>query len=436
MIKRLPVLFMVLVLAVWLGNLVVRNFLAASLIAYGDSGETRELALDYAPSNPAVIAARGKYLLYRAEPPQTDAGIRELLHATSRSLSDYRYWLELGRAYENIGDSSRAEIALHRAVELAPRYFDARWAYANFLLRAGKTAQANPEFREAIVLSGREVPDEKAVFNIYNAVAGETIDQIDPLYNVTPPGDAPRALLARFLISRRRLQPAIDIWLKLPLQDTTEYRKLTVDLMRNLQAEGRFLEAVPMWHGIELLANRLPNFDLNDRMINGGFELPPSEEVIRELAEPPAGFDWFIRKHTDVRVRRTNFEKHSGSSSLHLAFSLSMGSDLDSIWQMICVLPGERYRLRFFVKHRNVPENENDAPFVEITDAIKPERLEVKSYIPSGSGEWSERAIEFTAPADTEGLRLKIGNRRVYRIDPSRITEVWFDDFKLEKAGP
>jgi hypothetical protein len=436
MIKRLPVLFVVLVLAVWLGNLVVRNFLAASLIAYGESGETREKALDYSPSNPAVIAARGKYLLYRAEPPQTDAGIRELLRATSRSLSDYRYWLELGRAFENVGDSSRAEISHRRAVELAPRYFDARWAYANFLLRAGNAGQANREFREAILFSGCAAPDEKAVFNIYNAVVGESADRLDPLYSVTPPGDVPQALLARFLISRHSLPPAIDIWLKLPNQDTPEYRMLTADLMRNLQANGRFLEAGPMWRAIELLAKRLPNTDGTDRMINGGFEQPPAEEIIRELADPPAGYDWFIRKHTDVRVRRTNFEKHGGAYSLHLAFSLSMGSDLDSVWQTIRIMPGERYRLRFFVKYRNVPENENDAPFVEITDAMKPERLAVKSYIPSGSGEWSERAIEFTAPADTEGLRLKIGNRRVYRVDPSRVTEVWFDDFKLEKAGP
>lgn len=250
------------------------------------------------------------------------------------------------------------------------------------------------------------------------------------------PSDAPQALLARFLISRRSLQPAIDIWTRLPKQDTPEFRMLTVELMRNLQAEGRFLHAKPMWQTIEVLTKRLPNADVTDRVINGGFEQPPAEEIIRELAEPPAGFDWFIRKHTDVRVRRTNFEKHSGSYSLHLAFSLSMGSDLDSIWQMIGVTPGERYRLRFFVKHRNVPEDENDAPFIEITDATKPERLEVRSYVPSGNGEWSERAVEFTAPADTEGLRLKIGNRRIFRIDPSRITEVWFDDFKLEKAGP
>jgi tetratricopeptide (TPR) repeat protein len=171
MVKRLPLLLAVLALSLWLGNFIIRNFLAASLIAYGEDSASREQALAYAPSNPAVAAARAKYLLYRAEPPRPAEAIAELERAASLSPRDYRYWLELGRAHDSLGDAARAESALRRAVELAPRYFDAQWALANSLLRAGKSQPAIEAFQRAMALSGRDRPDEKAVFNSMRRVA-------------------------------------------------------------------------------------------------------------------------------------------------------------------------------------------------------------------------------------------------------------------------
>ena len=45
MLKRLPLLIAVVALAVWLGNFVVNNFFATSLIAYGDTEASRDAAV-------------------------------------------------------------------------------------------------------------------------------------------------------------------------------------------------------------------------------------------------------------------------------------------------------------------------------------------------------------------------------------------------------
>ena len=175
-ILRLPVFLAAVVLAVWAGNLIVRHFLATSLIAYGEDGETRARAAAWAPGNPEVLGAQGKYLLYRAEPPRMAEGIAALEAAARLTPRDYRFALELGRAYEEAGDAARAEAALGQAAEMAPRHFDVRWARGNFLLRAGRVEAALEEFRQAIRLSGREAPQERATLNIYNGIAGALSD--------------------------------------------------------------------------------------------------------------------------------------------------------------------------------------------------------------------------------------------------------------------
>ena len=138
MIKRLPLLIAVLALAAWAGNFTIKNFLAVSLIAYGEQGTGTAAAAGYAPANAEVLAARARYLLYRSEEPPAEEAIAVLQQAVAASPHDYRYSLELGKTYDGNGQSQPAETALQRATTLAPGYFEPRWTLANSRLRAGK----------------------------------------------------------------------------------------------------------------------------------------------------------------------------------------------------------------------------------------------------------------------------------------------------------
>src|SRR5215213_4012035 len=57
---------------------------------------------------------------------------------------DYRYWLELGRAYEQIESFEKAEKAFRRAAAVAPNYSNVHWQIGNYYLRRGREADAFP----------------------------------------------------------------------------------------------------------------------------------------------------------------------------------------------------------------------------------------------------------------------------------------------------
>jgi tetratricopeptide (TPR) repeat protein len=455
MLKRLPLLIAVLALAVWLGNSIVKNFLATSLIVYGEDAGSRDQAVAYAPSNPAVVAARGKYWLYRADPPRPAEAISELQRAAALSPRDYRFWLELGRAYENTGEENRAETALRRAVALAPRYFETRWALANLLLRAGKTDDAVIEFRQALVYSGKSIidrsrkegigefdpvipvkPDYRAAMSALNAVAGASGAKPDALERVAPSDGESQAFLAEFLASHGEPERALETWRRATASEENFYPDSAIRLMREFQSNGRLAEAKRVWGDIERAAgmNGLSNPE-SDLLLNEGFERAPLSERFPELAASGAGFDWIIARHPEVRARRTDLEKHGGGYSLYLGFAAAMNSEFGHVSQLVAVEPLQSYRLRYFVKMRNVPAEPNAAPFVEIADAAQPDSFAIRSILPGGDSGWQEQSIGFTVPAETRGLRLRIRNPQLARIDLARITEVWFDDFKLEKAA-
>lgn len=441
MLKRVSLLLAVLALAIWLGNFIIKTFLGQSLLAYATTGDARDLAAAYSPSNPEIIAARGKYLLNRAEPPQPSLGIAELERAASLSPNDYRYWLELGRALDSLGEEERAAKALARAAELAPRYFEPRWTLANFYLRTGKNDQAVEQFREALQLSGRDRPTDLAAFNIYNSIAGAYGDNLDVLGAITPSDEISQALLGRFFASRDSLDRTLEIWRKLSVKDDASYRGLTADLLRKLLAEGRFEEGRKVWDAIEAIENlQTPqaagNPTSSGLILDGGFERQSPERRLQELAAPPVGFRWIVWPHAEVRNRQTGYEKHSGSYSQYIGFAASMTSAFDNLTQLVAVEPGHFYRLRFFVKTKNIPSDEKDAPSVEVVDAIKPERFSVKQVLPAGTNDWKELSLDFTPPAETRGVQIRIRNRQLLYVDLSRITEVWFDDFSLEKTAP
>jgi hypothetical protein len=436
MLKRLPLLIAAAALAIWPGNFIVKNFLAVSLIAYDETRASRDLAAAYAPGNPLVAAARGKFLLYRAEPALPREAIGELRRAVTASPRDYRFWLELGRAYENTGDAGSAGTAYERAVELAPRYFDARWAFANFHLRTGQNERALNDFRKAIALSGRDptLPDRKATLNIYNAIAGTLGANLDAMRRVASPSAAAEAYLVDFFAAadspNASPDTALELWRQLRRSDSEPYRKACFSLLRVLQTIGRFAGAREVWDGIESFAGA-GEAGRDNLMVNAGFERTPLSERFEELAGSQTGFDWIVMRHGEVRARRTGFEKHGGAHSLHITIAASMRSEFQEVWQIAAVEPLQSYRLSYFVKTKNVP---SDAPFIEITDAANPGGFALRSVAPSGTANWRQQAIAFTIPVDTAGLRLTVRIPRLSPADLSQIAEIWFDDFTLEKV--
>ncbi len=442
MLKRLPLLIAVLALTVWAGNFIIRNFLAVSLITYGQGVESRDAALGYVPANAEVLAARARYLLLRSEEPRGEEAIADLQRAVASSPNDYRYWLELGKAQGGNDQFQQAENSLQRAIELAPRYFEPRWALANLRLRAGKLDQAQSDFREAIALSGSLYgnasprPDRNATLNAFNAITGALGMNLDALRNVTPKDAAAQAYLAEFFATHDAMEQALEIWRRLPSAgsdaEPDSYRELSFQLLRELQAKNRFDQAREVWRKFAESESSATNGDGDNLITNAGFEQIPLSEKYAALIDPPSGFDWIIRRHPEVRAIRSNDLSHSGSHSLHLIFAASMSAEFQDIFQLVAVETLRQYRLSYFLKTKNVSPLADEAPFVEITDAANPSGFNLRSVAPSGTLDWHQQSITFTTTENTRGLRLTIRSPQL-KVDRTRIAEIWLDDFKLER---
>ncbi|MEP7338150.1 MAG: hypothetical protein ABI977_10435 [Acidobacteriota bacterium] len=442
MLKRLPLLIAVLALAALAGNFIIKNFLAVSLIAYGRQDESSDVAVGYAPANAEVLAARARHLLYRADPPRTEEAIADLQKATTVSPHDYRYWLELGKAYDSASQSQQAETSMLRAVELAPRYFEPRWALANLRLRAGKSEQALDDLRQAVALSGtlyaraQQRTDRNVTLNALNAVTGAFGMNLDALRRATPPDNIAQAYLAEFFATHDAMEQALELWRRLPPTgadaDPASYRDLVFQLLRELQGKYRFDEAREVWAKFAA-AEGATDVDANNLMTNAGFERAPLSERYAALLDPQAGFDWIIRRHPEVSLSRGNDSVHSGANALHLVFAASMGSEFQPASQLVAVEPSRQYRLSYFVKTQNISSLPNETPFVEITDAMNPALFSLRSVVPSGTAEWNEQTVSFTTPDSTRGLRLTVRAPQLKVVNRTRIAELWLDDFTLSQ---
>jgi tetratricopeptide (TPR) repeat protein len=440
MLNRLPLLIAVLALAAWAGNFIIKNFLAVSLIAYGRQDNSSEIAAIYAPANAEVLAARARSLLYRTDPPRTEEAIADLQKSVALSPHDYRYWLELGKAQGGDDQMPQAETSLQHATELAPRYFEPRWALANLRLRAGKSEQALEDLSKAVALSGalygsaQQRIDRNVSLNALNVVAGAFGMSLDALRRIMPPDNVAQSYLAEFFATHDAMEQALEIWRGLPATDPASYRSLAAVLMRELQGKNRFGEARDVWRkfsATEGVPEEDGDHSSNNLVANGGFEQTPLREKYAAVIDLSGGMDWVIRRHAEVRVTRDNSAVHSGAKSLHLVFAASMASEFAQVSQVIAVEPSRQYKLNYFVKAQNISALPNETPFIEITDALNPSLFTLRSTVPSGTADWNEQSAAFSTPDSTHGLRLTVRAPQLKVVDRTRIAELWLDDFKL-----
>jgi hypothetical protein len=216
----------------------------------------------------------------------------------------------------------------------------------------------------------------------------------------------------------------------LPERDLLTYRSLIFQLLHVGQTAGRFDDEREVWRRLESLEGLAESGNNRNLITNHGLERAPMSERYRLLADPPTGFDWVIRPHREVRARRDNASSHSGAYALHLTFAAPMRSEFREVTQLIAVEPLTAYRLSYFVKTERLPA----APFIELVDAARPELFALRSIVPGGTNDWREVTLNFTTPPGTRGLRLAICSPVLMEFNSANVGELWFDDFKLEKA--
>ena len=326
--------------------------------------------------------------------------------------NDYRYWIELGRVYEQTEQFGKAEKAFLEAVKLAPNYSVTHWQIGNFYLRQGRETEAFTELRksaESSALYGEQV------FSIIWEYFDKDTAKLEQLAGEN--ADV-RAGLTKFYAVKELPEDSLRIWDTLSAEDKQRNQAVTRIIAQSLYEKRYFRSSIEFVRqlGIEPQAQA-------ENVQNGGFESLISAEA-RDVY-----FGWKVYKLEKVDVNTDPLKKKEGYKSLRVSFNGYAGIGVKNIWQIVTTVPNKKYRLSFWLKTENLKSA--GTPDLEIVNANDEKIITTGAPFPTGTTDWTQVSIEFTAPENAEAIVIRLD--RAYCGDACPIVgTIWLDDFKLQ----
>jgi tetratricopeptide (TPR) repeat protein len=373
-------------------------------------------AMHLAPDDPwthwVVAGLKKKTLL----PGDLEEAVHHYEEAVRLSPNDYRFWLDLGRTREEMGDGAGGEKALRRAVELAPSYAYPHWYLGNLLLRAGRSEEAFAELQRAAEANPELRPQ---LFNVAWTLYGQNIDEIK---KVVGDSAVARAEFATYLIGRGRLDDALSLWSGLKPAEKKEQSATGAALMKSLLEQKRYHAALSISGDL----NPEAGSEKAKQLVNGGFE----EDIETTGAN---WLSWQIKSDPpQAQIAIDGSTRRSGARSLRILFKAPSTLSFDNVAQMVVVDPATQYRLEYYVRAEDLKSA--GTPVIEIIDASDGKTLLGASQpLPAGTYDWQPVTINFKTPPKTEAVTVRIvratcGTDAVCPI----FGIVWYDDFNLQ----
>lgn len=372
------------------------------------------LAVSLAPGDPVA-----RWLLASAETngaaSDVDAAVKSMKDAVRLAPFDYRWRIELGRAYEQIEKPELAEIEFRRAIELAPTYAFPRWHLGNFFLRQDRVDDAFVELRKA---AENNRPYREQVFSL----AWDYFDK-DPVRVEQLAADTPdaRAALTLFFAGRGRASESLRIWNLLSEADKAANPQVSKDIAHGLYIQRIFPQALEFARQLGIDADARP-----ETITNAGFE-----KIIGSQSD--SRFDWLINRidgRLDVSTDTT--VKHSGGRSLRISFRNYLKPELYNIFQTVVVEPGKNYHLTFWVRSESLKSS--GGPLLQIVNAVDDKPIILSKAFSTGTNDWQEYSIDFRAPENCSGITIR--TVRLPCGDQCPIVgTLWYDDFELRRIS-
>jgi Flp pilus assembly protein TadD len=397
---------------------VVRLCMGDTMAEWLADATTARAATQLAPSDPQAHYTLARLAEQSFEPEQLTSAVKEYEQATALSPNDYRLWFQLGNARGLVGDDAGAELALRRAVELAPNYPEPHWYLGNLLLRTGRDEQAFAELRLAAAENPKTYLPQ--VFDLaWHVFKG------DMAAVLAATGDTPaaRAGLADYLLKQQRLDDALRLWSNLnPAQQQEQY-----ETGAKLEAA---LVTAKRYHGaldVERALHKQDSASLptEGQLLNGGFESPVG----------PAGRSWYDWQVTPVAQAQINLDervKHSDRRSLRIVFNAASALDFHHVAQLVVVAPQTLYRLAYFVRTEELQSS--STLLTEVVDASDETRvLAASAPLANGTSDWQPVALEFKTGAQTEAVIVRLRRPPCTLALCPLFGKVWYDDFNLQR---
>lgn len=425
-VRRLPVrIFLILLLlaaGVWSYH-VIRWYLGNTLAEYFDPNEgtldAAHLAARMAPDDPLTHWRIGLVSQKTLPLDQQIAAIAEYEKAVSLSPNDYRFWMTLGTAQEQVGNPAQAELALKRAVALAPAYAYPHWYLGNLFLRTGRYDEAFAELRLA------SQADIELLPQLFNLVWEIYKDDPEALKNAVGQSSTARANFAHYLIGRKRIDDGLRLWNGLSSEERRANKDVGEKMIANLIAALRYHDALQVWNDV-----MSEKFHMEiDRIFDGSFEEPVAY----------AGdtiFGWYVRSAPQMHIGIDPNKSHNGERSLRLVFQVRTNIQDLNASQLIAVERNKQYEFECYVATDKLETG--SAPQIQFFDANTGEALATSGMAPSGTNDWQQIKFNFKTGDKTQAIMLKIVRYTCSTEDTPICPifgSVWYDDFTLKRRN-
>lgn len=346
-------------------------------------------------------------------PQSLENAVKHYEEAVRYAPDDYRYWLELGRAYEQVENFDKAEKAFQRTVAIAPNYSNVHWQIGNYYLRRGreedafrslgKSAESSPVYREQVF---------SVVWDYYEKDKSK-------LEQVAEGKSDMRAGLAKFYAVRELPEDSLRIWNTLSEEDKTRNQDIARLIAQALYDKRFYRSAIEFIRqlGIEPQAQ-------GGVVQNGGFEQPIAADAKDTF------FSWRYNRKEKIEINTDPMKKKEGNKSLRFTFNGFTGIEIKNLLQIVTVESNKKYRLSYWLKTEDLKSG--GTPLIEIVNANDEKIIPNNGApFPSGTQDWTLMNIEFTTPPNAQAIAIRID--RAYCGDACPIVgTVWLDDFKLE----
>lgn len=418
---RVMMILFLIVAAVWcyfvlswyIGNTLAENF----------NVDQRELevaraAVNLAPNDPLAHWRLATVSQTKLPVNQIHEAIAEYEKAVSLSPNDYRFWTSLGTAYEQAGEHDKGEVALRRAVSLAPSYGHPHWFLGNLLLRRGRYDEAFNELRLASDANEELRPQ---FFIMLWEIYGSDFDSLSKAV-----GDraSTRAEFALQLLKQERFDAGLRIWSTLSANDKRENKETANAIVANLLRTQRYYDALNVWNDIAPTAQTRSAID---QITDGGFETVTNYG-------PEVAFAWQVKNATGLQIGVDPGVAHSGVRSLRLVFQVRGKLTALSATQLVAVTPDTQYDFEFYRKSQKLESG--STPVVQVTNPIDGSSLAASDGAANGDSDWQRVSLSFKTPPKVQAVVVSIVRPQCLEAEVCPIFgTVWYDDFSLKRRN-
>ncbi|MDQ3130075.1 MAG: carbohydrate binding domain-containing protein [Acidobacteriota bacterium] len=374
--------------------------------------QTADVAVGFAPRDPLAnwfAASVGKNV---STSEQVDSAVQLYENVVRLAPFDFRWWIELGRAYEDAEKYEQAETALRRAAELAPTYVYPQWQLGNFYLRRDRADEAFAELKKA---TAANIAYRDQVYSIAWDYYDKNTARVEEIAGNSPEN---KVSLVKFYAVKERAADSLRIWNSLSEAEKSldpGYAKVVAQALY----EKRFYRSAVEFArqtGIDPEAKA-------ETVTNGGFEKP--------IGDPQETyFGWKISPVEKVEIKTDATQKKEGARSLRVVFTGFSGTNFNHIQQVAAIESNKKYRLSFWLKTENLKSA--GTPTLEIVNAADDKIITASKPFPTGSNEWQGITLEFATPENSEGVYIR--TVRAYCGDVCPIVGTfWVDDFRISE---